>query len=932
MSSIVALDIETTGLDPRRDAIIEIGAVRFNSRRIEEEWSTLINPGRAIPPFITRLTGITEGMVMGAPGLPDVMAELRDFVADLPILGHNVNFDVGFFRARNMFQDNELLDTYDLASVLLPSAGRYNLSALAQYLGIPVPDAHRALADAHTTYGIFTRLQEKALTLPLDILAEIVRLGEDLPWGADYVFRGALKDRGREQASLGKRGHAYHGPLFEAPPPPEKEPLQPNANLQPLEIEEITAFLEHGGAFSRLFEQFEYRPEQVDLTRAIATALSDGHHLLAEAGTGVGKSLAYLVPAAIWALQNNSRVVVSTNTINLQDQLVSKDIPSVQKALGVPLNAVVLKGRNNYLCPRRLEALRRKKPESTDEMRVLAKMLIWLGESEGGDLSEINITGPGERAVWSRISANDEGCTTETCTRRMGGICPFHRARQAAQQAHLLVVNHALLLADVATGNRILPDFRYLIVDEAHHLEAATTSALSFKVNQIEVERTLRELGGPNAGYLGRLLVVGQEILDPGQLAALHQLVQRATDKAFQFQSAIKTFFITLDNFLEEQREGRPLGSYSQQERILPATRTLPTWVEVEGAWEEARASLAPLLDGMESITQALAEMSEGGLEEAEDLLTNIQNVYRRLTEVDANLNATVFEPSPDTIYWAEIEPQRRLVNLQAAPLHIGSLMEKHLWHEKDSITLASATLTTHGEFEYIRNRLSAWDADEVALGSPYDYESSTLLYVPNNIPEPSDRHGHQRATERGLIQLCAATGGRALVLFTSYAQLQTTARAITAPLADRGIVVYEQGQGASASSLLENFRTSEQAVLLGTRAFWEGVDIAGEALSVLAIVKLPFAVPSDPIVAARSESFEDPFYQYSIPEAILTFRQGFGRLIRTQFDRGVVAIFDRRVLTKQYGRMFIESLPPCTFRSGRVEDLPKAASEWLGL
>lgn len=932
MPSIVALDIETTGLDPRRDAIIEIGAVRFNSRRVEDEWSTLVNPGREVPPFITRLTGITSGMVQGAPGLADVTAELRDFVADLPILGHNVNFDVSFFRSRNMFMDNELLDTYDLASVLLPSAGRYNLSALAQYLGIPMPTAHRALEDARITHGIYTRLQERTHALPLDILAEIVRLGEDLPWGADYVFRNALKERGREQASLGKRGRAFHGPLFEAPPPPPQEPRQVNTSLQPLEIEEVTSFLEHGGAFSRLFEQFEYRPEQVELTRAIATALSQSHHLLAEAGTGVGKSLAYLVPAAIWALQNNARVVVSTNTINLQDQLVNKDIPSVQEALGVPLQAAVLKGRNNYLCPRRLDALRRKKPETPDEMRVLAKMLIWLGESQGGDLSEINITGPGERAVWSRISANDEGCTAETCQRRMGGICPFHRARQAAQQAHLLIVNHALLLADIATGSRVLPEYRYLIVDEAHHLEAATTSALSFRVNQIEVERTLRELGGPNAGYLGRLLVVGQEILEPGQLAALNQLVQRATDRAFHFQNAIKSFFIALDHFLEEQREGRPLGSYNHQERILPATRTLPSWVEVEGAWEEARASLAPLLELMESLAQALAEMSESGLEEPEDLLTNIQNVYRRLAEVDANLNATVFEPLAEAIYWAEIEPKRRLVTLQAAPLHIGSLMEKHLWHEKDSITLASATLTTHGEFEYIRNRLSAWDADELALGSPYDYESSTLLYVPNNIPEPSDRNGHQRAVERGLVQLCAATGGRALVLFTSYAQLQTTARAITSPLADRGIVVYEQGQGASASTLLDNFRASEQAVLLGTRAFWEGVDIPGDSLSVLAIVKLPFAVPSDPIVAARSESFEDPFYQYSIPEAILTFRQGFGRLIRTQFDRGVVAIFDRRVLTKQYGRMFIESLPPCTFRSGRVEDLPRAASEWLGV
>ncbi|MBI3160020.1 MAG: DEAD/DEAH box helicase family protein [Chloroflexi bacterium] len=932
MSSIVVLDIETTGLDPRRDAIIEIGAVRFNSRRVEDEWTTLVNPGRELPAFITRLTGITTGMLQGAPRLATVMPELQEFVADLPILGHNVNFDVSFFRAQGFFEYNDLLDTYDLASVLLPGAGRYNLGALAQHLGIPMPTAHRAMEDSRITMQVFNRLQEKALELPLDILAEIVRLGEDLPWGADHVFRDALKARGREQASLGKHGRAFHGPLFESPPPPEKEPLQPREVMRPLDIEEVASFLEHGGPFSKLFEQFEHRPEQVELSRAIATALSEGRHLLAEAGTGVGKSLAYLVPAAAWALLNNARVVISTNTLNLQDQLINKDIPSLMQVVGDGLNAAVLKGRNNYLCPRRLDALRRKKPETAEEMRVLAKMLIWLNEDGGGDLSEINITGPGERAVWNRISANDETCTTETCQRRMGGICPFHRARQAAQNAHLIVVNHALLLADVSTGNRVLPDFRHLIVDEAHHMEAATTNALSFKVNQIDVERTLRELGGPNAGYLGRVLVVAQEVLDPGQLAALNELVQRATDKAFQFQNAVKGFFVALDHFLEEQRDGRQLGSYSHQERIVPATRTQPSWLNIETAWDDARNSLSPLLQALEQVNQALSEMAESGIEEIEDLLSNIQNVYRRLAEYDANLNATVFEPSPEAVYWAEVDPQRRLVTLQAAPLHIGSLMEKHLWHEKDSITLTSATLTAGGEFGYIRNRLWAWDAEELSLGSPYDYESSTLLYVPNNIPEPSDRRGHQHAVENGLIQLCAATGGRALVLFTSYAQLQATARAISAPLSDRGILVYEQGQGASASSLLENFRSSEQAVLLGTRAFWEGVDIPGEALSVLAIVKLPFAVPSDPIVAARSESFDEPFYEYSLPEAILTFRQGFGRLIRTQFDRGVVAIFDRRILTKQYGRMFIESLPVCTFRAGRMEDLPRAASEWLGL
>jgi DNA polymerase-3 subunit epsilon/ATP-dependent DNA helicase DinG len=514
----------------------------------------------------------------------------------------------------------------------------------------------------------------------------------------------------------------------------------------------------------------------------------------------------------------------------------------------------------------------------------------------------------------------------------MGGICPFNRAKLAAQQAHLLVVNHALLLADVATGNRVLPDYDYLIVDEGHHLEAATTKALSFRVTQSDVERTIRELGGTNAGILGRILVISQEILEPGQLAALNELTKQATDKAYQFQNFINQFFITIDKFLEEQREGRKLGSYPQQERIIPATRSQPSWMEVEVAWEETQGALAPLMHNIEQTGKVLTDMLESGLEEIEDLISNLTNLYRRLYEYDLNLNALIFDPSPNQIYWAEISPNHRFVTLEAAPLHIGELMEKHLWYEKKSIIVTSATLTANGEFEYIRNRLNAYDADEISLGSPYDYENSTLLYIPNNIPEPAERTGHQRAIEQGLIDLCTATGGRTLALFTSYVQLQNTSRAISSILADRGIIVYEQGQGASPHSLLESFKTSEQAVLLGTRAFWEGVDVPGEALSMLAIIKLPFSVPSNPIVAARSETFEQPFYEYSIPEAILTFRQGFGRLIRSHEDRGVVAIMDKRVLTKQYGKMFIDSLPPCTVQVGKLQDLPKAASDWLGI
>jgi DNA polymerase-3 subunit epsilon/ATP-dependent DNA helicase DinG len=932
MDSIVSLDIETTGLDPQADAIIEIGAVRFNGRRVEGEWSTLINPGRPIPPFITQMTKITDQMVREKPPIRAVLGKLQDFIGDAPILGHSVRFDLSFLRKYKILALNDSIDTYELAAVLMPTAERYNLGALGQALGVPFPATHRALDDARVTRAVYQILCEKALEIPLHVLAEIVHLGEAVDWGGQRVFYEALRARSKETLSPRQAAHGVYGPLFEQMPSRMPPPLLPNSEIIGLDVDETAAILEQGGPFSRHFPQYEYRAQQVEMLRSVTAALSDGRHLMVEAGTGTGKSMAYLIPAALFAMQNNLRVVISTNTINLQDQLINKDIPDLRAALGIDLWAAVLKGRGNYLCPRRLENLRRRGPETAEELRVLAKVLVWLQSSTSGDRREINLNGPNENEVWGRISSEDEGCSTETCLKRTGGACPFYRARQAAQSAHILIVNHALLLSDVTAGGRVLPEYDYLIVDEAHHLEDATTNALSFDVTQFEIERILKELGGPNSGALGWLLTTLEDVLPPADFAAVERLTHQATDYAFNFENLVRDFFTALDQFLFELREGRPVGSYAQQERILPATRTLPSWADVEMAWEEAERSLRPLTEILGQLLKGLSELTEAVPDDIEDLFSSLSNLYRRVVELLENVTGLVFKPDAGQIYWTELHPNSKRISLHAAPLHVGPLMEKYLWHEKTSLILTSATLTAAGEFHYLRSRLNAFDADELALGSPFDFESATLLYVVNDIPEPNDRQGHQRAVEHGLIQLCQAVGGRTLVLFTSYEQLRRTSMNIRNALEPLDIHVYEQGEGASPSSLLDIFKSTPRAVLLGTRAFWEGVDVPGEALSVLVIVKLPFDVPSDPIVAARSETFEEAFSEYSLPEAILRFRQGFGRLIRTQSDRGVVAIFDRRIISKRYGQMFLDSLPTCTAKQGPLVDLPRDATKWLNL
>ncbi|MEX0788820.1 MAG: helicase C-terminal domain-containing protein [Anaerolineales bacterium] len=932
MHTLVALDLETTGLDPQRDAVIEIGVVRFRGDRIEDEWSTLVNPGRPLPPFVAQLTGIQDAMLTGAPRLSSVLSQLQSFVGDLPVLGHSVHFDLSFLQPRGLFRDNASLDTFDLASVLLPSAPRYRLTSLAAELGVPVSDSHRALADAQTTRSVFVRLLERARQLPPGLVEEIVRIGAEVEWGAGWVFESLLREMGESDPAESAASNRPR--LSPVVPLPDLPSLRPVDDPPPMPVEELAAVLEPGGAFARVFPGFEHRPPQLAMLRAVSHALSEGRHSLIEAGTGTGKSMAYLLPAFAWAELSGHRVVVSTNTLNLQDQLIRKDIPDLRKAVDPGYRASVLKGRSNYLCPRRWDAFRRLGPRTAEEMRLTAKILVWLAGGGSGDRGEITLMGGPEAGAWVRISAEGEDCSREACRTQPGGVCPYESARAEAESAHVIIVNHALLLADIATGHRVLPEYRYLIVDEAHHLESATTQSMGVDISEGELLRLLRDLGP--TGLMGQGLAWLRRAGKSNEASEAQRAIEGIAVRIGESLELTRRLFSAAGHFLDTRRDGAPSGPFALQSRILPSTRSLAEWGAVEMAWEDLRPVLSKVVQGVSELGEWLVTLDAGDGSPESDLSLAVRAAGRDLEEAWSNLDQAVFHPGAHSVYWLEESLAQGRVSFHSAPLEVGPMLERFLWHEKDAVIMTSATLTTAGEFDYLRRRLGADEAEEVGLGSPFDYETSTLLYLVNDIPEPAppgsaDGRAYQAAFERGLMSLVRASRGRALVLFTSYDQLRRTAQAISEPLAAQGILVFEQGEGASRYALLESFRSTEQAVLLGTRSFWEGVDVPGEALSVLVVPRLPFDVPSDPIIAARSETYDSPFDEYTLPEAILRFRQGFGRLIRTRSDRGVVAVFDRRILSKRYGTAFVDSLPRCTLRAGRLADLPQAAARWLG-
>ncbi len=928
----VALDLETTGLDSNRDAIIEVGALLFEEDRELDHFSTFVNPGRSIPYTVTELTGITDADVRGAPPLNQVLRQLTKFVGRSIVVGHNIYFDLSFLRRHNVLRRNRAIETFEIANILVPHAARYSLANLVRELNIDLPEqTHRALDDARMAHALFNALLERGMQLPQQTLREIVRLGHYVNWSSVNFFKDAQHHRrvqgftGGIGAQLaGRRGGDAAGPLFMQEE--FMEPLEPREKTVPLDLEELTALLGQDSPLAQAFPDYEHRPQQIEMLQAIGEAFNQRHHLLVEAGTGTGKSLAYLLPALYWAIQNNQRVVISTNTINLQEQLAHKDIPKLAECLPYEFYFTILKGRGHYLCRRQFETLRRRGPSSIEEMRVLARALIWLPSTLDGDGDALFLPTPEDRAIWRTISATRENCDLEHCRFYASDRCFFYRARDKAESAHLLIVNHALLLADVMTQNRVLPDYELLIVDEAHHLEHATTEALRYSVSWPMLKQALNELLKGRRNFPGLLDTMRSWTSELGRKDSVTLLntIQQVEDVAEQVSRRAEETFDTLSMFLDENKSGGN-RRYAIRLRLTDSLRKQPSWDNIEVTWSQVAQPFGTLVENLSKLARALEDLD---LPDVDQLRAPFISVTQHLAEAHAQLQSFISEPSDNYIYWLQ-DQNNRALSVNAVPLRVGPLVEEYLFDKKRSVVLTSATLQIAGSFEYLRDRLNAWDAQNLAVGSPFDYKSAALVCVVNDIPQPG-RPGHQKGVEQALISLFKATQGRALALFTSYSQLHKTAQAITKPLADEEITVYAQGGGSSRAQLLENFREGERAVLLGTRSFWEGVDVPGEALSCLVIVKLPFDVPNDPIIAARAEDYEDAFNEYMVPEAILRFLQGFGRLIRTQDDRGIAVVLDSRIKTKRYGQRFLDSLPDPLILVERRNTLPEIAARWL--
>ena len=924
----VALDLETTGVDPATDEIIEVGAVRFRGREALDTFTTPINPHRPLSPFIQRLTGITQEEVNSAPPFGAVSPQLVAFIGDAPLVGHNVSFDLAFLARRGLRFSSPVFDTRDLAPMLLPQ-GSYSLGSLTSALGVPHLQPHRALSDAQATHLVLVTLMEQALDLDPSLLGELHRLATVARWSLRYLL-GPLANEA-ERRSPGQRAALGLGGLDIAAL--ERRLAAPRARGRrtrsptPISQEELADLLRQDGPLASILPGYEPRQEQDEMLKAVARAFQEGHHLVAEAGTGVGKTMAYLLPAALFSVRNNAQVVISTNTINLQEQLIHKDLPAVSRAMaqaGVTpvggLRYTSLKGRTNYLCMRRWARLRSGDSLTTDEARLLGKLLIWLQDTTTGDRADLRMT-RGDNSAWDGVSAQG----SQECP-NPEGPCFLRAAREQADAAQIVVVNHALLLSDLQRGGGLLPEHDYLIVDEAHHLEEVATRQFGFRITHREIQEMLDTLVEPRG--------LGAEAMNTYRTSKASSARRQATEEAVQVltqavdrnRGALGELFAGLARFLE----GYTQGSNGGRRQLLVASgiRTQPDWSDIEVVGENARNTLGEVAQSVDGVHRSLDGLKSAELLNYDALRAEMVSQFDALQEVRDHLDQFFLRPDMETIYWAE-ESEAGGLSLHAAPLHVGATLKERLFNKKESVILTSATLTSAGSFTPIRGRLGLEEAEELLLGSPFDYPQAAMLCMPQDMPEPGDpTYGDTLA--QAVVGLAQAAQGHTMALFTSHSALRAAATPIRAALEAQEIRVLAQGVDGAPRDLLEEFLENPQAVLLGTASFWEGVDLIGEALKVLVLARLPFDVPTEPVFAARSELFENPFQEYALPQAILRFRQGFGRLIRSKSDRGAVVVLDRRISSRSYGALFLRSLPPCTVARPQLQELPDTVARWL--
>ncbi len=923
------LDIETTGFDPEHDGIIEVGALRASGEEVTGRLSSFVNPGRPIPIQVRLLTGIDDEDVSGAPRMEEFFGELAGFIGDRPVVSYS-RLEEEFLRVlysgfgRGRF-DNRYIDAYDLAVMLMPSLRGHRQVDLAAIWGIDTGRAHRALDDAETLFRVFNILLNGLYDAPVELLAAVLDHAPAAGGGLSLLLDMVVRERsaGRNPDALELESTVRRDRSWEEIPPLEgaSEP----AVVHP---EHVRGVFAADGPMALEFKDYEERDEQVDMGEAVRRAFSEEEFLLVEAGTGTGKSLAYLVPGVMWSRATGYPVVVSTRTLNLQDQLNTKDLPTLESALGGgSFRYSVLKGYANYLCLRKLQALvNGRKRLSEKQLGILGMLLRWVSESDTGDVSLLNV--PHLGGLEEQVMANHRECPGARCGFAREGCCFYRRALYRARRSHIVVVNHSLLLAGINLA------FRDAVIDEAHTLEDVATEQYTVVVDYRESRRFLTSLHAPldGSGFLTDIVPAALEHIPEEAHGALRFEVEEAQEAVEIALEHLEKLFVSLSAFARGEETFTSDVRFSEgQVATVEFTR-----LRVDG--ERLLGSLDALQVRLLRVKAVCDERGDSstGLDYIE---SDLEGKAGRVQEHMEALRIFFSGEEDGRVRWASVAGPGRFEYqaLRASPVDVGPYLKEGLFDDLASLVMTSATLTVRGSFEFFESRTGlelpgSRRYRELVLDSSFDYGRQMQILILHDMPEPTSGDYEERIAGV-LADAITAAGGGALVLFTNRRLMVDTYERLADDMRRRGLNLLCQLPGHSRRRLAEEFVEDPDSSLFGTSSFWEGVDARGSTLKLVVVTRIPFESPGRPVFEARSERVRlqggSDFMDLSLPLAALRLKQGVGRLIRTRRDRGQVLLLDSRISTRRYGQVLLKSLPDARRRNVSIDDMKRAISDF---
>jgi len=699
------------------------------------------------------------------------------------------------------------------------------------------------------------------------------------------------------------------------------KPKIPEEEIKLIE-KDIVSLFKPKGELDKQLRDYEYREQQVKVVNEVVSSFNEHKHFFIEAGTGTGKSFAYLIPALYWSDTNNETIVISTNTINLQEQLIEKDLVLLKKVLPFSFKAVLVKGRGNYVCKRKQKNLENRAAEiysdDPEKQMELVKILNWLDETETGSKSELKFIIKTD--LWEELASESDLCMRTNCP--FFDACFFMQARKEIFSADLLVVNHHLLLSDsilkFESGDNesgILPKYKKLVIDEAHNLIDTATSHLGRPFYIAAVNKYFQRLYHNKYSLIPRLRKKLAKLNTDNKADFLNIIDNKIISQIIKISELSAGYFNVFDEIIDQEEKVL---------RIVKEVKKSSEWKDIEDFGGNFFLHLQKMGIYLNDLYEKILKLKVETVYKFEEMLTELESFILRCQLLANNLDFNIKARDSQYVFWVEKKGER-IINQENAPLDIAEVMGEILWDRLDTVVLTSATLTVNKNFDFFKESLGLKKSDTLRVESPFNYGKQAELIIPNDIP-PANSPKFLETIIKYLESLLLKFQGRTLVLFTSYSMLNYCVKKVEKSLTNAGINLLAQGN-YPRNYILEYFKQNDRQVIFGTVSFWEGVDMKGDNLQYLIIMKLPFPVPSEPIAAARMEQMRkegrNPFMEYSIPRAVIRFKQGFGRLIRSQQDQGVVISFDNRLITKSYGGIFLNSLPDdCPVRQMSISSI----------